>query len=135
MKVEPRVFDVLLHLLRHRERVVAKQELLDAFWPGLAVSDSVLPRCVAAARRAVGRRAIRTAHGRGYQFAVRAEALPSAPEAPRGAEPGDAFVGREDALGELRAALAAAAAGRGGVALLAREAGGRETPPLDGVRA
>ena len=48
--MEPKVFDVLLHLLRHRERVLSKHELLDALWPGEAVSESVLPRCVAAAR-------------------------------------------------------------------------------------
>ena len=30
--VEPQVFDVLLHLVRHRERVVTKEELLDAMW-------------------------------------------------------------------------------------------------------
>src|SRR5215470_1394085 len=109
VKLEPRVFDVLLHLLRHRERVVTKRELLDAFWPGLAVSESVLPRCIGAARRAVGRRAIRTAHGRGYQFAASAEAVAPEPEGARAAEPGSAFVGREEALGELRAALLAAA--------------------------
>src|SRR5215470_2556505 len=133
VRLEPRVFDVLLHLLRNRERVVVKQELLDAFWPGLAVSDSVLPRCIGAARRAVGRRAIRTAHGRGYQFAARAEAMAPAPEAQRAPEPGAAFVGREDALGELRSALAAAAAGRGGVALIVGEPGIGKTRTLDAL--
>ena len=131
VKLEPRVFDVLLHLLRHRERVVSKRELLDAFWPGLALSDSVLPRCIGAARRAVGRRAIRTAHGRGYQLAVPAEAMPPELQAEYLAEPGSAFVGREDAMGELRAALAAAAAGRGGVALLVGEPGIGKTRTLD----
>ena len=52
VKVEPKVFDVLLYLVDHRDRVVTKHELLDALWPGEAVSDSVLPRCVAAVRRA-----------------------------------------------------------------------------------
>src|SRR5262245_11929088 len=131
VKLEPRVFDVLLHLLRHRERVVSKRELLDAFWPGLAVSDSVLPRCIGAARRAVGRRAIRTAHGRGYQLAVPAEAMPPERNADRGVEPGSAFGGRANGVEELRAALAAAAAGRGGVALLVGEPGIGKTRTLD----
>ena len=73
VKVEPKVFDVLAYLLDHRERVVTKDELLAALWPDEAVSESVLPRCIAAARRAVGddraaQRVIQTVHGRGYRF-------------------------------------------------------------------
>jgi DNA-binding winged helix-turn-helix (wHTH) protein len=61
VKLEPKVFDVLLYLLRHHERVVTKDELLDAVWPGVNVSESVLPKCVAAsvapsATRGRGRR-------------------------------------------------------------------------------
>jgi DNA-binding winged helix-turn-helix (wHTH) protein len=36
VKLEPKVFDVLLFLVRHRARVVTKEELLDALWPGEA---------------------------------------------------------------------------------------------------
>jgi predicted ATPase len=54
IKIEPKVFDVLVYLIEHRERVVSKIELLDTLWPGEAVSDSVLPRCIAAARRVIG---------------------------------------------------------------------------------
>ena len=72
-KLEPKVFDVLLYLVDRRDRVVTKQEILDALWPGESVSDSVLPRCIAAIRRAVGdtrarQATIATAHGRGYRF-------------------------------------------------------------------
>ena len=41
VKMEPKVFDVLLHLIHRRERVVSKIELLDGLWPGEAVSESV----------------------------------------------------------------------------------------------
>ena len=41
VKIEPKVFDVLLYLVDRRDRVVTKHELLDALWPGEAVSDSV----------------------------------------------------------------------------------------------
>ncbi len=34
VKLEPKVFDVLLTLVRHRDRVVSKDELLDRLWPG-----------------------------------------------------------------------------------------------------
>nr|MCS5636892.1 winged helix-turn-helix domain-containing protein [Myxococcota bacterium] len=44
--VEPKVFDVLDYLMRQRERVVTKRELLDALWPGEVVSDSVLSRAI-----------------------------------------------------------------------------------------
>jgi DNA-binding winged helix-turn-helix (wHTH) protein len=76
--LEPRVFDVLLHLLRHRDRVVSKGELLRTLWPGEAASDSVLPRCIAHARRAfgddrAGQRVIQTVHGRGYRFVAEVE--------------------------------------------------------------
>ena len=54
VKVEPKTFDVLAYLVKCADRVVSKDELLDAVWPGQAVSESVLPKCVAAARRAVG---------------------------------------------------------------------------------
>ena len=79
VRIEPKVFDVLLHLLHHRDRVVSKIELLDALWPGEAVSESVLPRCIAAARRAIGddrtRQAlIQTVHGRGFRFVAAVDA-------------------------------------------------------------
>ncbi len=132
--MEPKVFDVLLHLLRHRERVLSKDELLDALWPGEAVSESVLPRCVAAARRAVGddraRQAVlRTAHGRGYRFvaelsergaAVAPHAAPQ-PLAPASAEA--QLFGRETLLERLRDALASAAAGRGRAVFVVGEPG------------
>src|SRR5262245_39475758 len=73
IKLEPKTFDVLLYLLRHRDRVVSKDELLDAVWAGHVVSESVLPKCITAARRAVGddrnrKKVIETVHGRGYRF-------------------------------------------------------------------
>ena len=37
IRIEPKVFDVLLYLIRNRDRVVTKHELLDALWPGEAV--------------------------------------------------------------------------------------------------
>ena len=132
VKLEPKVFDVLVHLLAHRDRVVTKLELLDALWPGETVSDSVLPRAIAAARRAVGddrgsARVLATVHGRGYRFvaalrdrASEPETVPLAEEAPAFASP---FVGREALLAKLEAALASASAGRARIALLAGEPG------------
>lgn len=71
--VEPQVFDVLRYLIDHRDRVVGKEELLDAVWGSRFVGDSALSSRLKAARRAVGddgaaQRVIRTVIGRGYQF-------------------------------------------------------------------
>ncbi len=136
-KLEPRAFDVLLHLLRHRERVVPKAELLAALWPGTSLSDSVLPRCITAARRALGdgpkrARVIQTVHGRGYRFVANAEAAEARPAAAAEARAsGPAFVGRADALAALRGALEQSAAGRGRVALIVGEPGIGKTRTLE----
>lgn len=42
ISVEPQVFDVLEFLLRNRERVISKEELIGAIWDGRAVSDSAI---------------------------------------------------------------------------------------------
>jgi pimeloyl-ACP methyl ester carboxylesterase len=73
--VEPQVFDLLAVLIRERHRVVPKEELLDTVWGNRFVTESALTSRVKAARQAIGddgrsQRFIRTAHGRGYQFAA-----------------------------------------------------------------
>ena len=76
--VERQVFDVLAHLLTHRDRVVTKAELLDAVWVDRFVSDSAITSRLKAARRAVGddgrqQRMIATVHGVGYRFVAPVE--------------------------------------------------------------
>jgi pimeloyl-ACP methyl ester carboxylesterase/DNA-binding winged helix-turn-helix (wHTH) protein len=71
--VEQQVFDVLVHLVRHRDRVVTKGELLDEVWGDRFVSESALTSRIKSARRAIGDRGdlqewIRTVHGVGYRF-------------------------------------------------------------------
>jgi len=77
-KVEPQVFDVLALLVRERDRVVTKEEILDTVWGDRFVSESALTSRVKALRRAVGdtgktQHVVRTVHGRGYQFVAHAE--------------------------------------------------------------
>jgi non-specific serine/threonine protein kinase len=76
--VEPQVFDLLVYLIEHRDRVVPKEELLDSIWGDRFVSESALTSRLKSARRAVGddgrsQRVIRTVHGRGYQFVAPVE--------------------------------------------------------------
>lgn len=71
--VEPQVFDVLIHLVRHRDRVVSKEELIEAVWGRRVISDATLSSRISAARRAVGdtggqQRFIRTVPRRGFRF-------------------------------------------------------------------
>lgn len=71
--LEPRVFALLLYLIEQRHRAVDKDEIQDAVWAGMIVSETALTRAIMKARRAVGDSAdtqgvIRTVHGHGYQF-------------------------------------------------------------------
>jgi DNA-binding winged helix-turn-helix (wHTH) protein len=71
--VEPQVFDLLVHLIRHRDRFVPKDELIDAIWQGRIVSEATLSSRISAARRALGdsgndQSLIRTLYKRGFRF-------------------------------------------------------------------
>lgn len=71
--IEPQVFDLLLHLIRNRDRMVSKEDVLDAVWNGRIVSESSLTSRVNAARKAVGdsgeeQRLIRTVARKGFRF-------------------------------------------------------------------
>src|SRR5262249_3900690 len=52
--LEPQVFDVLVYLLQNRDRVVTKDDLIEAVWGGRIVSESTLTSRVNAVRKAVG---------------------------------------------------------------------------------
>jgi class 3 adenylate cyclase len=78
LKLEPKVFDVLVYLIACRERVVTKDELLTQLWPSQYISEATLNHAVMAARKATGdtgrlQRVIRTLRGRGYRFVASLE--------------------------------------------------------------
>src|ERR1700737_554063 len=52
--LKPKAFRVLVHLLKERDRLVAKEELMDLFWTGTAVTDDALTQCIVRLRRALG---------------------------------------------------------------------------------
>jgi TolB-like protein len=71
--IEPQVFDLLEYLVRNRERVVSRDDLLAKIWHGRMVSDSALTTRINAARAAVGdsgdeQRLIRTLPRKGIRF-------------------------------------------------------------------
>jgi TolB-like protein len=71
--VEPQVFDLLVYLVENRNRVVSKDDLIEAVWGGRIVSESTLTSRINAARRAVGdsgkdQAVIRTIARKGFRF-------------------------------------------------------------------
>lgn len=89
-----KAFDTLCYLIEHRQRVVGKDELLAAVWPGRVVEENNLNQAIAALRRALGtsageHRYVVTVPGRGYRFVADVREIPAAaPEPlPEPAEP------------------------------------------------
>jgi DNA-binding winged helix-turn-helix (wHTH) protein len=71
--LEPQVFDLLVYLVRNRDRVVSKDDLLAAVWGRGIVSESTLTSRISAVRKAVGdsgeaQRLIRTVPRKGLRF-------------------------------------------------------------------
>src|SRR6266542_803385 len=69
----PKAFAVLHYLVTHPDRLVSKDELLDAVWPDTAVSEAVVRVAIGALRKVLGDTAqpprfIATVPRRGYRF-------------------------------------------------------------------
>ena len=77
--LEPRAFDLLVHLSHRPGQLVDKETLIRDVWHGTAVTDNAITRVVAQVRRAIGDTAhepryIETVPTRGYRFIARVEA-------------------------------------------------------------
>lgn len=86
--IRPLVFDLLVHLVEHRERVVSRDELMKTLWPDVSVGPTSLSAAVAAARAAVGDSGelqlyIENVYKRGYRFVAPVSELPSISRAGR----------------------------------------------------
>lgn len=71
--VGPQVFDLLLYLVTNRDRVVSKDDLLQAVWSGRIVSESTITSHINAVRKAIGdsgeeQRLVRTVARKGFRF-------------------------------------------------------------------
>jgi DNA-binding winged helix-turn-helix (wHTH) protein len=84
VSIEPQVFDLLTYLIRNRDRVVTKDDMLAAVWDGRLVSESALTTRINAARTAIGdsgrvQRFIKTLPRKGLRFVkdVREEQEPA----------------------------------------------------------
>jgi TolB-like protein len=85
--IAPQVFDLLDYLIRNRERVVSKDDLISAIWDGRIVSDGALTTRLNVARSAIGdsgdeQRLIKTLPRKGFRFvgAVRETQGPTSSE-------------------------------------------------------
>jgi TolB-like protein/cytochrome c-type biogenesis protein CcmH/NrfG len=73
VRLEPQAFDLLTYLVRHRDRVIGRDELVDAIWGGRIVTDATLTTRINIVRRAIAddgktQRLIRTLSRRGIRF-------------------------------------------------------------------
>lgn len=73
ISVEPQVFELLVYLIENRDRVLSKDDLIEAVWGGRIVSDAAISSRIRLVRRAVdddGTRqsVIKTVHGKGFRF-------------------------------------------------------------------
>ncbi|WP_299678139.1 AAA family ATPase [uncultured Roseobacter sp.] len=80
----PKAFDVLCYLVEHRDRMVAKAELLDAFWSA-QVSEAALQKTVSLIRKAVVAtgatpEVLKTYHGLGFRFVADVVRVDHAPQ-------------------------------------------------------
>jgi TolB-like protein len=86
VRIGSRAIDLLELLVIHRDRVVSRDEIMEAVWPGTVVGDNNLNVQVANLRRVLGARAIVTVPGRGLRFAVDVKSgdpvLPGLPDRP-----------------------------------------------------
>jgi len=122
---EAKVFDFLVYLIEHRERVVSASELFDSLWSGANVTPGALSQTVGKARQAVGddgerQKVLRTEHGRGFRF-VAEVSVESTSDAPTASSTRRAWTRRNMAAAAVAAALVAVAAvvwlNRSGLAL------------------
>lgn len=130
-KIQPRVFDLILYLVRHRDRVVSAEELLRALWPDVHVDKGSLYQAVKGARAALdagsgAEEPIVAVYGRGYRFAA-----PVAEGERRGKHA--VLAGRRAELHALDALLDQAVRGARRIAFVTGEAGIGKTALLDRV--
>jgi len=73
MHIEPQVFDLIVHLVRNRDRIVSKDDLIETIWNGRVISEAALSSRINGARRVLGDNGndqifIKTLHKRGFRF-------------------------------------------------------------------
>ena len=81
--LRPKSLDLLLTLARNSGRIMSRDELFDAVWPDVTVTEDSIAQCVREVRRAIGDsegRILRTIVKRGYCLDIEARSDPPIPE-------------------------------------------------------
>jgi TolB-like protein/DNA-binding winged helix-turn-helix (wHTH) protein/Flp pilus assembly protein TadD len=89
VELRPKSFDLLRYMVENADRLVSRDELMEAVWPGIFVTDDSITQCVKDIRRALGdeaQRLLRTVPKRGFVFAAETSREP--PGDPAGGAPG-----------------------------------------------
>jgi len=133
ISLSPKAFAVLFYLAQRPNKLVTKEELLDAVWPDVHVTEGVLKRAILEVRKALNDSAeeprfIQTLHRRGYRFLVRADGEPRPPASVRQRS---AITGREMELSQLDTWFERAAGERRQLAFVTGEFGLGKSALLD----
>lgn len=138
VRLRPKTWSVLRYLAERPGALLTKDELLDAVWPDVAVTESVLSKSIGELRVALGDsfkapRFIETVQRRGFRFIAATNGSSSGSRLPRFAEGAPAtvdeqpeahyFVGRAKELQRLTALLAKARAGERQIIFITGPAG------------
>jgi len=140
--LRPKAFEVLRFLQRNPDRIVTKNELLDAVWHDTHVTEAVLTVTIGQLREALGddpkqARFIETLHRRGYRWIGTVAPASEAPPTIACAETPDlpSIVGRSVPLTKIEQAFARALAGQRQLVFIAGEAGVGKTTVVDAFAA
>jgi DNA-binding winged helix-turn-helix (wHTH) protein/Tol biopolymer transport system component len=107
LAVEPKAFRALLFLLRNPQKVISKEELLQAVWGDIAVADGSLTRCIWLVRSLLGDdihnpRYIETVATVGYRFVGKVEVFEDAATAPEAMKEPNGLSGVEMSVGNQK---------------------------------
>ena len=129
LKLTPKAFAVLRHLMERPGLLTTKDALLAAVWPDTAISDASLSTCIREIRRTLGDNPttplyIQTVHRRGYRYIGNTRPGAVAFDTPCTVRAHDGlFVGRDRELARLERSLRQARGGEQRLILLGGEPG------------
>lgn len=135
LRLRRKPFAILRHLVQNPRRLVTHDEIVEAVWGKIAMSESLLRTHVRDLRQVLGEGVVETVVGRGYRLVPEVHmGLGASPGEGSGTEPhaaGTVFVGRETDLDALRAALRSAKDCRRTAVFVTGEAGAGKTTLVD----
>src|SRR5690349_3328196 len=137
LKLTPKAFAVLRHLMERPGLLATKDALLTAVWPDTAISEASLPTCIREIRRALGDSPaaplyIQTVHRRGYRYVGGTPDRPVAFDRACAVPPRDGvIVGRIRELATLERSLHRVQTGESRLILLSGEAGIGKTAVME----